>query len=372
MLFLLFCHALMTPTICFDLEGPLSPQDNAYEVMKLIGPAGARIFEAISRYDDLLALEGRPNYEPGDTLALIVPFFLLHSITDADIRAVSARAKLVDGAAYLFKQLRADGWEIYIISTSYEQHAYHIGRQLGVPVDHVICTRLALTKQRQKLPEAFFSLIRAAEAELLKLDPALERAETDRLLKDLLDTLFFQQLPALGYEVFATQVIGGERKAEAVRQIARERGMAIREIIAVGDSITDFKMLREVAAHNGIAVVFNGNEYAVPYATVGLASTDIRFLYLICRAFTRGGKEAALALVTDWEANRDAFEAEPDRIPDELITPDLRDFLTAQRAAKPAPYFHLLERADESMRGEALRIHKRFRMLVREDAGKLG
>lgn len=360
----------MTRTICFDLEGPLSPQDNAYEVMKLIGPAGACIFEAISRYDDLLALEGRPDYEPGDTLALIIPFFLLHGITDADIRAVSARAKIVEGAAYLFEQLRADGWEIFIISTSYEQHAYNIGRQLAVPVDHIICTRLALTEQQQKLPEAFYSLIRATEAELLELDPALEQKET--ALKELLDTLFFQQLPALGYEVFATRVIGGERKAEAVRRITRERGIAIREIIAVGDSITDFKMLQEVAAHHGIAVVFNGNEYAVPYANVGLASADIRFLYLICRAFERGGKEAALALVTGWEENRDAFEAEPDRITDEFITPDLRDFLTAQRETKAAPYFHLLERADESMREEILRIHKRFRMLVRKDAGKLG
>jgi energy-converting hydrogenase A subunit R len=359
----------MTRTICFDLEGPLSPQDNAYEVMKLIGPAGARIFEAISRYDDLLALEGRPDYEPGDTLALIVPFFLLHGITEADIRAVSARAKIVEGAVYLFDRLRADGWEIFIISTSYEQHAYNIGQQLAVPLDHIICTRLALTERQQQLPEAFFSLIRAAEAELTELSAALERAETDQLLKDRLDMLFFQQLPALGYDIFATRVIGGERKAEAVRRIARERGMAIRDIIAVGDSITDFKMLQEVAAHHGIAVVFNGNEYAVPYANVGLASADIRFLYLICRAFERGGKEAVRALVTGWEENRDAFEAEPGHIPDEFITPDLRDFLTARRET---PYFHQLERADESMRAEILRIHKRFRMLVREDAGKLG
>lgn len=361
----------MTPTICFDLEGPLSPQDNAYEVMKLIGPAGARIFEAISRYDDLLALEGRPDYEPGDTLALIVPFFLLHNITDADIRAVSARAKLVDGAAYLFEQLRADGWEIFIISTSYEQHAHHIGQQLAVPRDHIICTRLALTERQQQLPEAFIELIRATEEELLKLSDAAEQDDPARL-KELLDSLFFQQLPALGYNVFATRVIGGERKAEAVRRIARDQGRAIREIVAVGDSITDFKMLREVAAQNGLAVVFNGNEYAVPYATVGLASADIRFLYLLCRAFARGGREAALALVTDWEANRDAFEAEPGRIPDDCITPDLRDFLTTGREPKGAPYFHRLERADEPRRAEILRIHKRFRMLVREDAGKLG
>jgi len=41
--------------ICFDLEGPLAPQDNAYELMKLF-PRGGKIFEVISRYDDYRGL----------------------------------------------------------------------------------------------------------------------------------------------------------------------------------------------------------------------------------------------------------------------------------------------------------------------------
>ena len=74
--------------ICFDLEGPLSPQDNAYELMKLF-PGGDKIFEVVSRYDDLLTLEERADYEPGDTLALIVPFLILHDISEAYIQLFS-------------------------------------------------------------------------------------------------------------------------------------------------------------------------------------------------------------------------------------------------------------------------------------------
>jgi len=36
--------------IFFDMEGPLSIQDNAYELMKLF-PDGGQVFEVISRYD---------------------------------------------------------------------------------------------------------------------------------------------------------------------------------------------------------------------------------------------------------------------------------------------------------------------------------
>ena len=86
----------MRDLVCFDLEGPLSPQDNAYEVMGLL-PNGHKIFEVISRYDDLLALEGREEYEPGDTLALIVPFLVYHGITEQDVKRVSETPAAEEG-----------------------------------------------------------------------------------------------------------------------------------------------------------------------------------------------------------------------------------------------------------------------------------
>jgi energy-converting hydrogenase A subunit R len=356
-------------TICFDLEGPLSPQDNAYEVMKLMGKEGAFIFEVISRYDDVLSLERREGYEPGDTLALIVPFLLTHGITEADIRKVSARAKIIEGAEDLFERLQAENWDIYIISTSYEQHAYNIGHQLGVPEDHIICTKLDLVKKKQELHESAFALLKEAYEQILELYSDLEN--TERIVTHL-DGLFFRQLPALGYDIFSTRVIGGERKAEAIRAIAQKKGMAVGGMIAVGDSITDYKMLNEVAAHGGIAVVFNGNQYAVPYGNIGLASVDIRLLYLVCEAFEQGGKSAVMDVVTKWEANRSAYEEDPMNIPDGYITVDIRDFLKKRTGKIPFPYLHNLERADERRKEEILTIHKRLRMQVREDAGKLG
>jgi len=83
--------------ICFDLEGPLAPQDNAYELMKLF-PRGGKIFEVISRYDDLLTLEGRADYEPGDTLALITPFLAYHGIEEEQIADMGQKAGLTPGS----------------------------------------------------------------------------------------------------------------------------------------------------------------------------------------------------------------------------------------------------------------------------------
>src|SRR4030042_28601 len=102
----------MANFIGFDLEGPLSPQDNAYDLMKLF-PNGDRVFEVISRYDDLLTLESREGYEPGDTLALIVPFLVLHNISEDNITTLAARASFIGGADKLIPQLEDSGWKIF-------------------------------------------------------------------------------------------------------------------------------------------------------------------------------------------------------------------------------------------------------------------
>lgn len=94
--------------ICFDLEGPLAPQDNAYELMKLF-PGGDKLFEVISRYDDLLTLENRPDYEPGDTLALIAPFLAYHNIKEEQISAMGQRAALTQGTPDLIARLKERG-----------------------------------------------------------------------------------------------------------------------------------------------------------------------------------------------------------------------------------------------------------------------
>jgi len=352
----------MTRIICFDLEGPLSPQDNAYEVMSLV-ENGDRIFEVISKYDDVLALENREGYEPGDTLALIVPFLLLHDISEEDITGVSKRAKIVDGAKYLISKLKSEGWKVYIISTSYEQHAYSIGAQLGVPREDIVCTRLSLSGLRNEM-KGDLSVIERAERDILDLYEHLEAPEK---IVQRLDEFFFKELPETGYGnvLEKVRVVGGAKKVQAVHKIAEANSASLSDVMAVGDSITDYKMLKDAKENGGVAVVFNGNEYAIPYASIGLASLDIRFLHLLTRHFDR--RDLMIDAVKTWEAKRSDFEKS---IPDDVITPELRDFLL--KSEIELPYFNYLDDADEKKMSEVIKIHKRFRALVRGAAAKLG
>jgi len=330
----------MANFICFDLEGPLSPQDNAYELMKFF-PNGDRIFEVISRYDDLLTLEEKEDYEPGDTLALIVPFLILHNISEANIATLAAKASLTGGAAKLISWLQYSGWKVFCITTTYEQYAIHITHKLGIYAHNVACTPFPLNKLRQTLCQEDFRLLQQAEEDILTMRPVTD----DDRIKQSLDSFFWEKLPAtsLGMAIREIKPIGGRRKVAALTRFADAYNQPLSSWVVVGDSITDFRMLQAVEEAGGLAIAFNANEYALPYSTMGLASTFISDLMEVLGAWQkgrRGGVEKIVKLKEKTGGSGDKG------------------------------YFHWLSGRKDI--DEIIKIHKRIRKLVREEAGKLG
>jgi energy-converting hydrogenase A subunit R len=112
-------------------------------------------------------------------------------------------------------------------------------------------------------------------------------------------------------------------------------------VVVVGDSITDFAMLGRVRDAGGIAIVFNGNEYAVPYANIALCGTDIGLLWEFANAYARGNDVIELARTLEQE-----YRGDP-RV-DCLVGADAAKIVTVVEA------------------------HRRFRKLVRGEAAKLG
>lgn len=294
----------------FDLEGPLSPQDNAYEVMGLI-PKGHALFAVISHYDDLLALEGKCGYEPGDTLALILPFLAANDLTAGDVRKVSQRARLVEGAREILDRLQKGGWGVHIISTSYAPHAHRIADELGVSRDCVACTPFPDEGYQARLDGAARELIHRMEAQILKYSLPEDDADcfSPMGIRSLLDRFYWEELPASGWgdPLETTRVMGGRRKADAAQSFAAERDTVLADVVAVGDSITDAALLQVVEEAGGLAVAFNANTYALPHATAAVASNTLQDLAPLLQAWEQGGREAVEAvcaqqLNADWLA----------------------------------------------------------------------
>ena len=330
----------MANFICFDLEGPLSPQDNAYELMKLF-PNGDRIFEVISRYDDLLTLEEREDYEPGDTLALIVPFLVLHNISEDDIAHLARQASLTGGAAKLISWLQYKIWRVFCITTTYEQYAMHLTHRLGIYTHNVASTSFPLGKFQATLAKEDYQLLQEAEENILTLRPVAD----DTRIKQSLDDFFWEKLPAtnLGAAIREVKPVGGRRKVAALNKFTDNYGQPLSNWVVVGDSITDFRMLQAVEGAGGLAIAFNANEYALPYATMSLASTSISDLTEVLEIWPKGHRGGVEKIVKQKEK---------------------------MRGVGDRGYFHWLSGRKDI--DDVIEIHKRIRRLVREEAGKLG
>lgn len=308
--------------------------------MKLF-PHGGEVFEIISRYDDLLALEGRADYEAGDTLALIVPFLLLHEISEANIATLAAGATLTGGAAKLVSWLEYGGWRVFCITTSYEQYAIHITQRLGIFAQNVACTRLPLERFYQSIEKEELELVKQVETDILTMRPV---ADDDRI-RQRLDLFFWQELPRTNLDKLMGEVkpVGGNRKVAALKRFAELHSQPLERWVAVGDSITDARMLEAVDKAGGLAVAFNANEYALPHATAGLASTTIADLAPLFEAWQKGGRRGAEKMLREREKTGGSGDRNN---------------------------FHWL--SGRKNLDEVLAVHKRIRRLVREEAGKLG
>lgn len=333
--------------IFFDLEGPLSPQDNAYEVMGLI-PDGHRLFEVISRYDDLLTLEGREDYEPGDTLRLIVPFLVRHGITAEDIKRISDTAGLVSGAADLMARLGSEGWEVYVVSTSYEQHATNIGGKLGLPLAAIHCTRIAFERLRARLTQEHLRQVAAMETTILRdlYSDELSSGTKDELIQKQLDRFYWGSglAEALALPGEAVTVVGGRRKAWAMEAVARARGSSLRQAAFVGDSITDIQGARLIDSLGGLAIAFNGNAFILPHVTVAVAATRLDSVYPVLEAWVSGGRARAKHMIGE----------------------------APKRSKDDGPYFHWMVGSEAARLNEVIALHKVFRLRMREAAAKLG
>ncbi|MDD4859344.1 MAG: HAD hydrolase family protein [Dehalococcoidales bacterium] len=308
--------------------------------MKLF-PGGDKVFEVISRYDDILTIEEKPGYEPGDTLALIVPFLVLHHIIEEDIITMAAKPIFTGGAEKLVSWLQGNSWKVFCITTTYEQYALRLTQKLGIFSQNVACTPFPLNRMHQTLSQTELALLQRVEADILKLYPPNDDAK----IKQSLDRFFQVELPATEVGKLITQVkpVGGWRKLEALNRFAERNQQPLSKWIAIGDSITDFRMLHAVDAAGGLAIAFNANQYALPYATMSLASSLLSDLTDVLKAWQKDGRKGAEKIVREKEA---------------------------AGGSDNRGYFHWLSGRKDI--NDVIEIHRRARKLAREEASKLG
>jgi len=293
-----------------DCEGPISKNDNAFELTSSFVPDGDSFFALISKYDDVLAdVVKKPGYKAGDTLRLILPFLKAYDSTDDKIKEYSARnVLLVPGAKDTLTFVRKI-MPSFIVSTSYEQYISSLCELTDFPFENTYCTRLNLDKyditieETKRLQELREEIVALPMIEIPKNAISVnDFSERDQATIQRLDRIFWQEILRMdsGRMLREVNPVGGSEKAKAVQDIVEKLERSLDRVMYVGDSITDVPPLRLVRENGGLSVSFNGNGYAVRESEIVVLSGNTTVTSVLAETFSRLGKEGAFRLVEEW------------------------------------------------------------------------
>ena len=296
-----------------DCEGPLSKNDNAFELTSHFVPNGEKFFALISRYDDVLAdIVRKPRYKAGDTLRLILPFLKAYGATNEKIREYSSNNILLVPYARDTLQFVIGLMPSFIVSTSYEQYISSLCNLTSFPYGNTYCTKLNIDKYEVSREEA--KRLKEIREEVSAL-PIIEIPEKAKSVHDFyqrdqesmhrLDEIFWEEIPRMesGKMLEEVNPVGGYEKAKAVQDIAEKLDSCLDNIMYVGDSITDVMPFQLVKENSGLTVSFNGNEYAIREAEIAVLSENTIVTSILAEAFNRLGKESVIRMVEEWNPN---------------------------------------------------------------------
>jgi energy-converting hydrogenase A subunit R len=353
-----------------DCEGPISKNDNAFELTCEFVPDGGSFFALVSRYDDVLAdVIKKPGYKAGDTLRLILPFLKAFGATEKKMTDFSARnVLLVPGAKDMLTFVR-QLMPSFIVSTSYEYYISSLCELTGFPFENTYCTRLNIDKYNVSAEET--KRLRKLRREMAAL-PMIEIPENADSVSDFsrrnqetvrrLDKIFWQTIPRMesGRMLREVNPVGGSEKAKAVQDIAEKLRCTLDGMMYVGDSITDVQPLRLVKESGGLSLSFNGNGYAVRESEVAVLSGDATVTSVLAEAFSRHGKEGVFSLVEEWS---------PSALKKYSVSPELRERMSV---LFPDGFPQVEKVTEDNL--ERLKMESSvFRKTVRGEAiGKLG
>jgi energy-converting hydrogenase A subunit R len=293
-----------------DCEGPISKNDNAFEIMASFVPNGGKLFTVVSKYDDVLAdVLKKPDYTAGSTLKLILPFLKAYDVSDAQMEEFSAQNLiLIANSKDTLQHVKAVA-SAFIVSTSYEHYIKALCKAVDFPYQNTYCTKLSMDKyavteqEKTRLKEIAQEI---SQMQMITIPPEAKTVEdfsaTDQETIERLDKIFWSEIAGMNIGRFFSEVttVGGSEKAAAIKDATAKLNVPVEDVMYVGDSITDVEAFQFVREKGGLTVSFNGNDYAVRNAEFAVMSENSVVTAVIADVFCRQGKQAALKLVENW------------------------------------------------------------------------
>ena len=339
-----------------DCEGPLTLNDNAFEISDNFIENGGDLFKILSSYDDYLAdVVKKENYNAGNTLKLILPFFVVENLKNNDLVNFSKNNIFkVNDSKFLIEYLK-ETMNIYIVSTSYGQYIEAVSNYFDVPFQNTFYTIV-------DVDELFLN-----DDEIKKIREFKNIILQNPSNYDLFDDIFFNEIPKMNiYEKIRNiNVIGGKGKKLAIDEIIKRDSVDDNQMLYIGDSITDVEPLDFVRKNNGISISFNGNEYPLKVAEIAIVSSSAITTALISNIYVNYDKNKVLEFINDYNNSKNYEDLFNDYKIDERIKSKFLSIFTDK--------FPLIQIVNAENFDNILKYSKKMRNNIRgQNIGELG
>lgn len=278
-----------------DCEGPLTLNDNAYELADYFIPDGGELFKTLSLYDDYLVdIVEKEGYKAGNTLKLILPFLLNAGVTNDDMVEFSRNnISVLKDSKELLNHIKKM-MNHYIVSTSYGQYIEALSDYMDFPFENTFYTSVDVD-------------VEMSNEEKVSIEKFKNQILENPKDYDLFDKIFFEEIPKMSFydSIKDVEVVGGEGKKKAIEKIISDKNIDKNQIFYIGDSITDVEPLKFAKNNNGISVSFNGNRYSINAAEIAIISESAIPSLLIADIYNENDKEEVLKFIEEYNSSND-------------------------------------------------------------------
>ena len=282
-----------------DCEGPLTLNDNAFEMCAYFIEDGDELFKILSLYDDYLAdVVKKEGYKVGNTLKFILPFFVLENLKNKDLIDFSKNnIHAVQDSKFLLTYLK-EAMNSYIVSTSYGQYIEALSNYMEFPFENTYYTKVDMDN------------LYLNDEESSKVADYKNQILSNPKDYELFDEIFFKEIPKMGiYEkIKEIDVVGGLGKKLAIDDIIENDNIDVNQMIYIGDSITDVEPLQFARENKGISISFNGNEYPLKVAEIAIISPNAIATAVIANVYADNEKDKVLQFIKDYNSQNNLKE----------------------------------------------------------------
>lgn len=272
---------------------------------------GGHFYDVVSRYDSLCTyVLNRDISSLGHTMKITAPFLKAFGATDLQMHNASAETLELMPEAGTTMRYALNVMSTFITTSLYEHDVMNICDSLDIPMGNINCTELSLDAQDMSRHDA------RALRDAASIVTSLRIPKTEYLLDvpmelDPLDVKILKTMDDLAAELMAMESassmmrsmtsVGSNDKAYALLEIRRKTSIDLDGTAYIGSDTSDYQSMELVKESGGLALSFNGADFAVRGSNVAILSNDCTVAGVLLQEFYNGGIEAVLDLVNNWD-----------------------------------------------------------------------